>query len=621
MRDAATEEKSLFDPATSGEEDWNEYQERIFDWTRAAARGRAKSPHAVIRARAGTGKTTTATKMADIISEESPTSNALFATFSKGISEEISGELEGTRFDARTMHSLGYGAARRGLSASDGDFDIYKFKYLDIIDDWARHNYRGHGDDAWYNEKWDMHSVVGICRNLLADPEDEDDLADAANLVNVPLGAWSDGVADVIEMGKEAADKDGLLDFTDMVYLPVAMDCPFSTYDWIIVDEAQDLNPAQQEIVDRLVSPTGHSVWVGDANQSIFQFQGAKPSGFLSVPDRYDAEVFELPVSYRCPSSHVREAQRIVPDIESAESAGEGTIEKTSPSDFFDKVRPGDMVLSRRNAPTMKKAIGLLNRQRPAKIVGKSLESKLTRRIDKITDRMAESGILEEGGRKRMATELKHKDRPQDFAIDYEAFGRISDKFHDEKTRRLSNQGASEDQIEIVIDEKECIRACYERFEHASNPAELKSAIRSLFKSDREPVRFSTIHKAKGKEFERVHVIDSGKLPMEFDWGRPPGEMNLKYVCLTRSSSYINVFGDLWGEREGVSLGASKVTEEYEEATGELKQKIVQLLNKARSTSFEPEAETFRLKAEELMEEYDLSRDGLAREGYDLREA
>lgn len=53
-----------------------------------------------------------------------------------------------------------------------------------------------------------------------------------------------------------------------------------SAFDHVIVDEYQDLNPAQQEVV-KLVSNKGSLMVVGDADQSIFGFLHAKPSGIL----------------------------------------------------------------------------------------------------------------------------------------------------------------------------------------------------------------------------------------------------------------------------------------------------------------------------------------------------
>jgi len=102
--------------------------------------------------------------------------------------------------------------------------------------------------------------------------------------------------------------------------------------------------------------------------------------------------------------------------------------------------------------------------------------------------------------------------------------------------------------------------------------------------------------------------------------------MNVKYVCLTRSSSYINVFGDLWSERSGVSVGdplpgqrapgEEAPAGENGVATEELKMKIAKLLRKASSTGFEPEKRAFRSKAEELLSAYDLTEADLRSEGF-----
>lgn len=599
------------------EEGWNKHQQEIFTWTGQAAQGAAENPHAQIRARAGTGKTTTALEMADIIAEENPAADALFVTFSRGISKEIGRKLNTSAFEARTIHSVGYEAIRKHTTPRQGQFEVEKWKYLDLVDDWASENYSGYRSGNWYQVKWDIFNLLDLCRNLQADPENEEELKEVANRTGVALGPWSDGIEDMLARGREAVRMFGTLDYTDMVSYVVEAGVQLSKYDWVIIDEAQDLNPAQKEIADRLIAQDGHSVWIGDEHQAIYQFQGARPGEFLEIPSQYDTETFTLPISYRCPTSHVREANRIVSDIEAAPDAPKGTFERTDKKEFYEKVRPGDVVISRRNAPIIRHAVGLVAQKRAARIEGRNLENQLSSIINKVADRMLEDSMLEEGGRKRIGEDLAGKERPQDWIIDYSRFPQATEKWAEEKILNLQNQGAGEEAIAVVADKKECVLAAYEGFEEATCPAELKSEIAQLFEQD-NGISFTTIHKAKGKEFERLHIIDPDSLPIEFDGIRPPGEINVKYVCMTRSTQYLNVFGDLWSERDEVSIGDPLPGEDLdaEEATKKLKEKVAQILQKASSTTFEAEAEAFRKKAEEIMDEWDLTRSGLKEEGF-----
>lgn len=74
---------------------------------------------------------------------------------------------------------------------------------------------------------------------------------------------------------------------------------------YILVDEYQDTNAAQNKVVDLLASYWGEAAnlcVVGDPHQSIYRFQGASLENTLGFLDRYpSAEVITLRQGYRCP--------------------------------------------------------------------------------------------------------------------------------------------------------------------------------------------------------------------------------------------------------------------------------------------------------------------------------
>ena len=59
-----------------------------------------------------------------------------------------------------------------------------------------------------------------------------------------------------------------------------------TAFDHVIVDEYQDLNKAEQEIIN-LMSENGSLAIVGDANQSIYSFRHAHPKGIEDFQDRH----------------------------------------------------------------------------------------------------------------------------------------------------------------------------------------------------------------------------------------------------------------------------------------------------------------------------------------------
>lgn len=94
----------------------------------------------------------------------------------------------------------------------------------------------------------------------------------------------------------------GQLTFSDMVPLAVELDdaCfTHSRYDYLMVDEAQDLNLVQHRLVEKLYKAAEGLTLVGDEQQSIYSFSGAAPHVFTEAPKRYGAQVFPMETNYR----------------------------------------------------------------------------------------------------------------------------------------------------------------------------------------------------------------------------------------------------------------------------------------------------------------------------------
>lgn len=85
-----------------------------------------------------------------------------------------------------------------------------------------------------------------------------------------------------------------------------------SAFDHVIVDEYQDLNRAEQEIID-LLARGGSSAVVGDPDQSIYSFRYANPEGVDDYPNRHPTTYDEsLKECRRCPTRVVRMASELI---------------------------------------------------------------------------------------------------------------------------------------------------------------------------------------------------------------------------------------------------------------------------------------------------------------------
>ena len=65
-----------------------------------------------------------------------------------------------------------------------------------------------------------------------------------------------------------------VIDFDDMVYLPLQRDLRMLQHDWVLVDEAQDTNPTRRALAAKMLKPSGRLVAVGDPHQAIYGFTG-----------------------------------------------------------------------------------------------------------------------------------------------------------------------------------------------------------------------------------------------------------------------------------------------------------------------------------------------------------
>ncbi|MFK7796047.1 MAG: ATP-dependent helicase [Aureispira sp.] len=85
------------------------------------------------------------------------------------------------------------------------------------------------------------------------------------------------------------------------------------TYEYICVDEAQDLNKAQYYLLLLLINQEKSNIMmVGDPNQSIYAFNGSS-SEFMQKDfvEEFNAEVYQLKENYRCAKSIIEASHKL----------------------------------------------------------------------------------------------------------------------------------------------------------------------------------------------------------------------------------------------------------------------------------------------------------------------
>ncbi len=166
----------------------------------------------------------------------------------------------------------------------------------------------------WWNEEADILEIIAGAKERLLDaagfaagiePDDEV-LHRALEFFRVYESALRDA---------------GAIDFADIVPLLVrTMDgnpgyaaAITGAYDHVLVDEYQDINPGQVELVDRFVA-AGVSLWaVGDDDQTLYAFRAADVRFILDFPRKYrDVQVHVIDRNYRSATQIVTAAQRLI---------------------------------------------------------------------------------------------------------------------------------------------------------------------------------------------------------------------------------------------------------------------------------------------------------------------
>ena len=111
------------------------------------------------------------------------------------------------------------------------------------------------------------------------------------------------------------------IDFDDMLVLcyelfqkrPDILQLWQKKFQYILIDEFQDINQVQYDVIRMLALPENNLFIVGDDDQSIYRFRGARPEIMLGFSKDYpNAKSIILDVNYRSTKSVVSAARRVI---------------------------------------------------------------------------------------------------------------------------------------------------------------------------------------------------------------------------------------------------------------------------------------------------------------------
>lgn len=490
---------------------YSKYQKDIFDYIEHG------QGHLVVEAAAGSGKTFTLIKCLELIPNDK---RILLTAFNKDIVNELKKKAkEFPNVECKTLHGLGMLMVMKNVDEMSPVPEIFKYSsqfysnpsaYTKInLFRLKKHDRKTYMDNV---KKYVDFARYFLCQT----PKDLDEIEKVYEIETV--ADEKEVAMKLLEWGKTNLKT---MDYTDMIWLPNVLNLkPIGLqYDYIMVDECQDMNKAERELVLKCFKMGTRMVSVGDENQLIYQFSGSDKDSLNTLKNLPNTKCLPLSISYRCADSIVEYAQRIVPSIEKNDDHRAGNVLEDVP---LEDVKDGDMVLCRTNAPLVDLYNRYLKLGKKSYIVGKDIGSNMKTIIESMNMTEVNWGNIEKDG----------------------LFIRLYDDLFETRNKIMAESNVSkEDAINSrqFQDKLDMINAIGAMANGINSVDELLGKIDVVFpkKVQKEGIKLSTIHKSKGLECENVYIACKSLMPSKnatTKWEKRQ-ERNLMYVAYTRAKN------------------------------------------------------------------------------------
>ncbi|MBQ8711314.1 MAG: RecQ family ATP-dependent DNA helicase [Prevotella sp.] len=293
----------------------------------------------------------------------------------------------------------------------------------------------------------------------------------------------------------------------------------------LVIDEAQDMSADDFHLVKALISRNEEMrvIAVGDDDQNIYAFRGSDSRHLCSLIEDYHATLYELTDNYRSDRAIVDYANRFVQQIPnrmkhipimavSQETGEVNTSAKPELLTHFTLASGSTAILTVTNEQTLQMA-HLLRQQG------------LHVRQIQATDGFHFVNLAE------VRYFFKQLGRTED--------GSISRQQWDEAKRRTVENYATSKCLGVLKQFFADFEATHKSFYHSDlHEFALESNIEDFIAADGNTVFVSTIHKAKGREFDNVHLLLGGIQRMDL------GMLHTIYVGITRAKHNLYIYND-----------------------------------------------------------------------------
>ena len=487
---------------------WSPYQRAIFDYIEH------EHGHLVVEAAAGSGKSTTLIKCLDFIPNND---KVLLTAFNTDIVNELKKKTsDRPNVEVRTLHGLGLLFIKKNIpqaSAIPEPFKYDSFIKNNIKELTSINTYTLRGRE-YFRYLDNIKKFVDFGRYYLCQTVRDLDFIEERYGIDT-IADEKEVALKVMEWGKNALET---IDYTDMVWLPNVLYLkPLGLlFDFIMVDECQDMNKAERELVLKCFKMGTRMMSVGDSSQMLYAFSGGDPESFNALKSIPNTKCLPLSISYRCGKSIVDFAKKIVPTIEAADNAVDGQVVKNV---SLDAVKDGDMILCRNNAQLVQIYNEFLKLGKKSFIRGKDIGNNLKAIVKSTKQDELNADCKADGVFVRLYDDL------------FVSRNKLMEKFGIDAETAMNSP-----QIQNKLD---MINALEILAEGIKTSEEIIEKIDEIFpkRDKKDGISLSTIHKAKGLEANNVFIACDSLMPSKSakkDW-EIRQEYNLMYVAYTRA--------------------------------------------------------------------------------------
>ena len=446
---------------------------------------------------AGTGKTTTLKLVSDAIQHR----RGMYLAFNKAIATEAQNKFHGN-VDCRTFHSLAFRSVPRGVTD--------KLRLPRLSPSFIAKEYRlepitlrrlmGGRYEKYALMPSRLASLVANAVSYFCSTSSQ---YPAPRHIQAPSWLHADDIETlqkhlypaVERRWLESIDQNHQAGIGHDIYLKLwALSDPFIPADYVLFDEAQDADPLMLGIL--LKQRNTQVIYVGDAHQQIYAWRGA-----VNAMQQMPLPESRLTTSFRFGDAIADVANRLLGALnETVPLMGNRDLKSSVVNKPHTKMR--DAILCRTNARAMELLLsGLVQGDKVSLQVD---HAKLNRFVDA-------ASLLKQGKRVVDVPELAW-----------------FNSWHDVHEYCETNDGSDIKPLVKLVDD------------HGTDP--LKKALAKITPIEQADYVISTAHKAKGLEWNRVHIEDDYQFKINgLEHKISDEELRLLYVACTRAKSTLNI--------------------------------------------------------------------------------